>query len=283
MANLAIPGSSGESYRNTDYAEAFQDSPTACVPCYLLGTADVRERSAHSIGFPGSERVCEVCQQRMYLPYLQSAPTEKESSMQSLPNVQSDANGQPLMVERPVNRTTVYSKRDNQSYVSQLPGSNMPSLQANLQAYDYAQTFERSFEPVSKEVPQFRPQQFKRHQQQTQKRRRTGRAAAPESRFLRIPLPGKARRATPEPAMMASTYVVPKRSRSSLLDQLTSSIPFTVLMVVFGISLAAAVALASPTTAVWLSMSNLIINLLRALFVTIAFSLAISFVAELGQ
>lgn len=101
------------------------------------------------------------------------------------------------------------------------------------------------------------------------------------SPYQKAKQPTQPRHRTPEPATKSSTYVVPKRSRANLLDQLTRSIPVSVLLVIFGIALAAAVALASPSVTLWIGLSGLIVPLLRGLFITIAVGSAIAFILEL--
>lgn len=80
-----------------------------------------------------------------------------------------------------------------------------------------------------------------------------------------------------------STYVVPRRMRSTRFDRIAETIPFSILMVLFGVGLTVAIAAAIPSTAFWLSLSPLIITIVRGAFIVIAFSTAIFFTFEIGN
>ena len=82
------------------------------------------------------------------------------------------------------------------------------------------------------------------------------------------------------PSLHASTYVVPTRRRSTKIDQFTTSIPFYILSILFGVSLAVAVAVASPSLSTWLAIAPFLLLLVRGLFVVVAASTVISFMLE---
>ncbi|MEO1392803.1 MAG: hypothetical protein AAFV90_07820 [Cyanobacteria bacterium J06634_5] len=86
-----------------------------------------------------------------------------------------------------------------------------------------------------------------------------------------------------KPAPVDSTYVVPDRDRSGLLDTFTASISFATLIILFAIGLSLSVLLAAPSAALALQLRVLITPLVQALVVTIAFGSAIAFMLELFQ
>lgn len=86
-----------------------------------------------------------------------------------------------------------------------------------------------------------------------------------------------------KPAPVDSTYVVPNRDRSGLLDTFTASISFATLIILFAIGLSLSVLLAAPSAALALQLRVLITPLVQSLVVTIAFGSAIAFMLELFQ
>lgn len=288
----------GELFENTDYCQPFQCSPTACVACYFMTHGEkshsVRYVSAHSIGLTGSEHVCEVCQKLTCLPIDQPPPVGKELSM-----TDSTSANVPTNLQRPAH--TPLNGSLNRSYDEGLP-VEFPGLSTNLESYEALQMHSQYFMPAAAEQfkahrPQSVPQQpvlqqpvlqplgsVPRHtfevvqlekglREHQLKNRPGGRTAEPVNRRVVRP--------AAEPALVASTYVVPTRSQPAVLNAMASSIPFAVLLVLFAMSLAAAVALASPSVALWIGVSELIITLIRALFVTVVFSVVIAFILEL--
>lgn len=283
----------GELFENIDYYQPFQCSPTACVACYFMTHSQyshsVRERSAHSIGSTGSEHVCEVCQKLTCLPIAQPPPVGKELIMTDSPSANVPTNFQ-----SPAHNSVSESLN---RYPGDIPSVEFPSLPTNIAAYEALQMQSQHFMPAAAQqfttprqrsvLPQVVPQQpgsAPRHTfevTQLEKGLREHQLKNRSGRRSTAPMNRRVVRPVAEPALMTSTYVVPQRSHSALLNAMASSIPFAVLLVLFAMGLAGAVALASPSVALWIGVSELIITLIRALFVTVVLSSAIAFVLEL--
>jgi hypothetical protein len=82
-----------------------------------------------------------------------------------------------------------------------------------------------------------------------------------------------------EPSRQPSTYIVPQRERSSRVDRLMATIPFSMLLLAFAVGLTAAFIIAMP--ALWVGISPFVSTLIRGLFLVIAVATILSLALEI--
>ncbi|MGC1308705.1 MAG: hypothetical protein WA885_15880 [Phormidesmis sp.] len=289
-----------------------QSLPQGCVLCQLLDDEEVKHLSFVSMDLTGSECESEICQKKMCLPNIRPTAAEKElSPMPKFVNVDpSTANPDlnrvkaaekalPLPVADdivPANqpKSALNDQRDRRVVVNDIGHNNLgqndissldvgslhvelSELKARVQMYEESTlTMRRQIQGLSDQLVNL-GYELSKVQPAIQQRRLVEPITAPR---VAPPSPQKRR---PEPAMQPSTYTVRRRASAGLLGAMTGVVPFSLLMVLFGMALSMSVALVYPGLVPFMGLDGLIAALLQAMSVLIAFSLAIAFVLELRR
>ncbi len=303
-------GESAEKFGNIENFSMFQHCPSVCTVCHFFNDLDVRGRSYSYLTLTEPAKNSEVCQKLTRLLDVQSAWTEKESSIMSnspssatnlQPRLNSDRAIHPA-ISLDINPDKIAINPDKIAINDIADRHSRPQTQTTAQAptdkslkeqiyaisdqlVDIKYLYRKEIDALKVQIANIdalyqealldRRQRYEADLRQAYQQRYQAAIAA-----LTSPNP----KAIPEPRTQPTTYQVPSdRTASSKLSQILSVAPFFLSMMGLGIVLAFSVVLAYPSEAVLGSFVKVMTEIVPVLFLLGIFSLVIGSILEINR